>query len=403
MKIGFLGNVNNYPYIIARYFREFGHEVLFFVTAPKEEKLHRPEHFVTHEQYPYPNWIKEVTLPKPLSLTYAFPQWFLKDIIAQLNTCDAVVLNDFGHSIKPLLNKNIPSVSVFSGSDLDIMANLKMIDHLASGSGGRLGASIRKILIRQTMLRQRQGIRQACMISYFPKGLIPTGDTLIEEIFQGKSIPRFPHCHIPIEGIEYCEYPLNEIPILFNLTRFLWKEPLPSGYGAWENKRNDLMIKGLARYFEQTGKAFELHLVEKGIHVPETKALIESCGISPFVIWHKEMSHKDIFEFYHKADIVFEQLGSHILTGGLYPMLVGRPVIGNGRPEIFRPIHGEDSPVCQASSEAEVFDWLCKLLPDRNLRAEIGRKSREFVIKHFNIKDEAKAFSDALIQASHVR
>jgi glycosyltransferase involved in cell wall biosynthesis len=87
-------------------------------------------------------------------------------------------------------------------------------------------------------------------------------------------------------------------------------------------------------------------------------------------------------------------------------MLVGRPVIGNGRPEIFRPIQGEDSPVCQASSEEEVFQWLIRLLPDRELRAEIGRTSREFVIRHFNIEDEAKAFAQALEQAislSHVR
>jgi glycosyltransferase involved in cell wall biosynthesis len=406
MKVGFLGNVNNYPYILSRYFREMGHEVIFFVTAPPEDKLHRPEHFVKHESYPYPNWIREVSLPKPLSLSYAFPQIFLSGIIQELNTCDAVVLNDFGHGIKPFLKPSIPSISVFSGSDLDVLANPEMIPALSTGGGGFIGQKIRSLLVRQTMNRHREGIRQATMISYFPKGLIAAGDRLIAELFQGKNIPRFPHCHIPIEGIEYSPYPNNEIPVLFNLTRFLWKEPLPSGYGSWENKRNDLMVKGLARYYRETGKPFQLNLVEKGIHVPETKALIEASGISELVTWHKEMSHKDIFEFYQKSDLVFEQLGNHILTGGLYPMLVGRPVIGNGRPEIFRPIHGEDSPVCQASSEEEVFQWLYKLLPDRELRAEIGRKSREFVIRHFNIEDEAAAFAQALEQAisrPHVR
>lgn len=398
MKVGFLGNVNNYPFLIARYFREMGHEVIFFVTAPPEDKLHRPEHFVTPEPYPYPDWIREVTLPKPLSLTYAFPQWFIPDILKILNTCDAVVLNDFGHGIKPLLKKHIPSVSIFSGSDLDILANPSMITHLA-GTGNPIPRSFRKWLVTQTMQRHRQGIREATMISYFPKGLIPEGDRLIEEIFGKHPVPRFPHCHIPIEGIPYHPYPQNDIPVLFNLTRFLWKEPLPPGYGPWENKRNDLMIKALGRYFRETGKTFDLHLVEKGAQIPETKTLIEEVGIAHLVTWHAEMSHKAIFDFYYRSDMVFEQLGNHILTGGLYPMLVGRPVIGNGRPEIFEKIHGEKSPVCQASSEEEVFQWLLALLPDRNRREEIGRASRAFVMRHFSLKDEALAFAQALQQA----
>lgn len=400
MKVGFLGNVNNYPFLIARYFREMGHEVVFFVTAPPEDKLHRPEHFVTPEPYPYPEWIREVQLPRPLTLTYAYPKWFLKNILKTLNTCDAVVLNDFGHGIKPLLRRDIPSVSIFSGSDLDVLANPAMLDHLA-GEGNPIARAFRKWLIHDTMERHRQGIREATMISYFPEGLIPEGDKLIREIFGNKAVTRFPHCHIPIEGLPYHPYPENEVPVLFNLTRFLWKEPLPPGYGPWENKRNDLMIKGLSRYYRETGKPFNLHLVEKGAQIQETKDLIEELGIASFVTWHKEMSHKAIFEFYYKADLVFEQLGNHILTGGLYPMLVGRPVIGNGRPEIFEKIHGEKSPVCQASSEEEVFQWLMKLLPDRNLRIEIGKASRAFVIRHFSLKAEAGVFAQALEQAIH--
>jgi glycosyltransferase involved in cell wall biosynthesis len=400
MKVGFLGNVNNYPYVLARYFREFGHEVLFFVTAPPEDRLHRPEHFVLAESYPYPDWIHEAPFPKPISFALAFPKLYFKSYIDALNTCDAVVLNDFGHSIKPLLRKNIPSVSVFSGSDLDVNANLDMLEHQVEASGGSAWQKpIKRFLLKKYMMRQREGIRQASMISYFPTGIIPTADAVIQDILKDRTIPRYPHCHIPIEGIEYVPYPDNSVPILFNLTRFLWKEPLPPGFGAWENKRNDIMLKGVANWCTKHQRVVQLHLVEKGIHIAETKELIQQLGIADMITWHTEMSHKDIFSFYAKSDIVFEQMGSHILTGGLYPMLIGRPVIGNGRPEIFRPIHGEDSPVCQAKSPEEVSEWLEILLSDKSLREERGRKSREFVIRHFNIKDEALAFAETLENA----
>jgi glycosyltransferase involved in cell wall biosynthesis len=400
MKVGFLGNVNNYPYVLARYFREFGHEVVFFVTAPPEDTLHRPEHFVLAESYPYADWIREIPFPKPISVALAFPRIYFKSFIQELNQCDAVVLNDFGHSIKPLLRPDIPSVSVFSGSDLDVNANLEMLETQLIASGGSpFIKPLKRLLLKRYMLRQREGIRQANMISYFPEGIIPPADTLIKGIFNGKDVSRYPHCHIPIEGIEYAPFPDNSVPILFNLTRFLWKEPLPPGYGPWENKRNDIMLRGVAQWWQKHQKVVQLHLVEKGIHLNETKELIQQLGISHLVTWHKEMSHKEIFSFYEKSDIVFEQMGSHILTGGLYPMLIGRPVIGNGRPEIFRPIHGEDSPVCQATSPNEVSDWMDVLLSDRALREERGRKSREFVIRHFDIKNEAFAFAQALEDA----
>lgn len=43
MKIGFIGNANNYPFMIARAMRKMGHEVLFIVDRDKSEPLNRPE------------------------------------------------------------------------------------------------------------------------------------------------------------------------------------------------------------------------------------------------------------------------------------------------------------------------------------------------------------------------
>src|SRR5689334_3557701 len=117
MKIGFLGNTNNYPFIVATQMKEMGCEVVLFVDAPPEDLLNRPEQYTGGIQYPYPGWIKEkLSLRKSLHLH--FPHIFERSVIKELNTCDGVILNDFGHRFKNYINPSIPSVSMFSGGDL---------------------------------------------------------------------------------------------------------------------------------------------------------------------------------------------------------------------------------------------------------------------------------------------
>ena len=75
MKIGFLGNTNNYPFIIANQMKEMGCEVVMFIDAPPTEMLNRPEHYTHEISYPYPAWIREkLSLRK--SVHIHFPQIF---------------------------------------------------------------------------------------------------------------------------------------------------------------------------------------------------------------------------------------------------------------------------------------------------------------------------------------
>ena len=152
------------------------------------------------------------------------------------------------------------------------------------------------------------------------------------------------------------------------------------------------MIRGLANFIKNSNIELDIHFVEKGHHVEASKKLADEVGLSAYITWHKEMSLKEMQEFYVKADIIFDHLGQHILGGSLYAMMVGRPVITNTKAEVFERITGVPMEVCLASNEKEVEEWLNRLVPDEPFRISKGLAAREYVMKYFNIETEADFF-----------
>ncbi len=397
MKVGFLGNTNNYPFIIASQMKALGCEVVLFVDAPPQDLLNRPEQYNTAIQYPYPGWIKEkLSLRK--SLHIHFPQFFEKSVIRELNTCDAVILNDFGHRFKNYIDPSIPSISMFSGGDLDIMGDYDNVMQMKQEHKKLklVPAFIKKAYARFSVNQLRKGIAQAVAVSYFPKGLVTKGDEILSEIFGNNTYNRFNHFHVITEGYQYSPPVQNDAFKIFSFTRFMWKTPFPPGRSEMENKGNDIMIKGIALFLKIYTKKVNIHFIEKGLHVQETKQLIDELGFADMVTWHKEMPFKNLQEYIVAADVVFEQLGTHFISGGLYAMLHGRPLIGNARPEIFDIITGEKTPVCHATTPEEVCEWLYQLSSSPDLKKNIGEQSRQYVLKHFDIIDETKYFKALL-------
>ena len=96
MRVAFLGNVNNHPFIVCQHLKDKGVETLFFVEADKQNKLYRPES-TGLVNYPYPAWIKEVPQFQQAHVMH-LPHIFAKNIINQINNCDAVVLNGWVHT-----------------------------------------------------------------------------------------------------------------------------------------------------------------------------------------------------------------------------------------------------------------------------------------------------------------
>ncbi len=394
LKLGLLGNVNCYPYHVAKLLRGMGWEVLLHVDAPAGETLHRPEATDPSVGPEYPDWIREDSALR-LRRVRLFPPLFGREVLSRLRACDAVILNGLAHGFGAYLPRSIPSVALFSGADLDVMGDrTAAANRLARTSG--LKSKFRAAATLASVELHRRGVAHASMFTYFPRGMVPSGDTILESIFHGRPVVRFEHCHVVTDGIGYAPPPENARVRVFNLTRFLWKKPLPLGATAEESKGNDIMVRGLALYRRRFGTPLDVHFVEKGLHVGETKALLRELGVEDLVTWHAEMAFPAFLEQCRASDIIFEQLGDHVFTGGYYPMLMGRPVIGNGRPEIMQRFTGAVSPICQATTPEEVCSWLARLVPDKGLRRTTGLASRAFVLAHLDLRHEARFIDEHL-------
>ena len=395
MKIAFLGNINNHPFHVAWYFKQQGHDVTIYIEADQKVLLHRPEALTYGIKYPYPDWIiEERRLDR--SLWMHFPSVFARKIIKQLNTCDAVVVNHYGHRFLPYLKKEIIKVCMFTGGDLETMADYESVLKMRMNAPKLkfFPGFLKRWYANFSVDQLRRGIRSADLISYFPKGLLPLGDRLLNEIFEGKPFNKYEHYAMFIDGITYAEPPRNNPVKVLNLARFLWKEPFPPGVHYLENKGNDIMIEGIAAYIRKTGQKLDVQFIEKGNHIEESKALIRELGFEDMVTWHKEMPMYKLVEKIEEADIVFDQLGNHLVGVGIFGMIKGRPLIANMRPEIITKITKEELPVCNATTAAEVAAWLEKLVNDPELRRTIGLQSSKFALRHFDIKKQAKYFLD---------
>ncbi len=405
MKIGMFGNANNYPFMLARALRRMGHEVLFIVDRSprtKWEILNRPENRYEDITLPYPDWIYDAS---PLDLwNFPSPPPERAKVARLLQSCDAVILNEFGLSLLPDIRRS--AIALLTGTDLEVLANFQYADYLVRGSYGissflRIRSLIRRFIRKRFLLKlisaQREGIRLAVAVNYFARGLVPHGDALLDEIGVRHS-QRIFFMMTDLELIQLQPMPHNPILRTFCGARLTWKKPAhPSLVSELDCKGSDIMIRGLGLFARTTGIPLDIRLVKKGAHIAETMQLIEEEGIASQVTWREEMSQQDVLTEYKQADIIFEQLGmSMVGMGGLDAMAMGRPVIANGRPEIMEQVIGVPSPICQAATSEEVCAQLQRLVPSLAERERVGLASRRYIEEYFSAERAAQICLDRL-------
>src|SRR4030042_1524614 len=117
MKIGFLGNANNYPVMLARAIKSLGHDVVFVVDSVSP--LNRPENRYQEITLPYPSWVVDCS---PLDLwQYPDESPITEKVIQILKDCDSLVLNEFGLSLWDRVNR--PAFALLTGTDLEVLAD----------------------------------------------------------------------------------------------------------------------------------------------------------------------------------------------------------------------------------------------------------------------------------------
>jgi glycosyltransferase involved in cell wall biosynthesis len=235
-------------------------------------------------------------------------------------------------------------------------------------------------LLQEFIQRQRDGIREARVVAYMPRGLVPTGDAMLDEL--GVSDAKRVALHLAeLEFVEPTPAPRNNPVRIFSATRLTWKQPIEPGCSPLDYKGSDIMIRGLGLFHRQTGVRMDIQLIRKGRHVVETEKLIDEEGLTDQVTWLQEMSQAEVWSQFARCDIVVEQLADSVVgMAGSDAMATGRPVIGNARPEIVdQGLH-----VCQARTAEEVLLQLNRLVFDPDERDRMGAIGREFIEKNYN-------------------
>ena len=403
MKIGFFGNTNNYPFMLAMLLQDMGHSLFFVVT--EKLLLHRPESRYHEFQKRYPDWIMDLSHLTEWDFISLHPD--LAGALAQLSNCDALILNSVGPSLLPFLNK--PAIALLTGSDLSDYANPLTVEartavwdqEYKETPEGKNNIAI----LQDFITRQRMGIQSSIAVRWFPKGSVPVGDQLLDEIGIPDSKRHF-FAMANLDQLEFSPAPHNQPIRVFCGMRLTWKFPIEAGRMSLDYKGGDVMIRGLGLFYRETSTRLNIRLVRKGLHLKETEELIAEEGIGDQVIWSEEMSLVDYWHEIAQADIIFDQLAKSLPGAPVYDaMAVGRPVISSARHEVSGIL--EISPICQAETAEEVCQQLKRLVFNPKEREDVGRLGRQYVEKYFDPQQSARQieaiFQDALNNRAEIK
>jgi glycosyltransferase involved in cell wall biosynthesis len=410
MRIGFLGNPNNYPFMVALAMRRAGHDVQFIVDSMY--MLHRPDAMMPEYRDGFPEWIHDCSRRVPRFSKAVQVEFLLtlmdasyrtrthRRIVGILRSCDAVVVSGHGAAYLPEIDR--PAFAMIVGYDLETLANPGAPKAIRERPKDRKYPFrlVLSALLSRVCERHRAGLRSVKAASYFLRGLVPYGDALLDEL--GITAERREFVMMTdTDRVLPAPAPANAVPRIFVGARLVWKKPLPSTMSALDDKASDVIVRGVAAYLRNGGQPVELVLVRKGNHVRETEELVREEGIERYVTWRDEMTHSEILEEYRAADIVVDQLGPAFFgMVALDAMACARPVIANGRPEILEPVLGAPSPLCQARTPEEVVAHLERLIPNAAERERVGAESRTYVEKYFSARRAADLIVSRLGRAA---
>lgn len=393
MRAVFLGNMNNFPFGIAKELKKRGYETKLYLDTHKDYILDRPESTDLLLKDNYPKWIIQLGsryLGFKRAVFLLLPNIFYRKLIAEINSYDIVFLNGEWFRIGKYISPNKFVIGLFAGYDLEI-ADQNLVNKFAenSRSKNRFTKKIPLLFYRTIWKRsiqmQIEGVKRVNLVNYYLPEINPIGDEILQKIKNNLKYSR-----LFLRGFDTSLFDYNEPEIakekfiILSVTRFFFTTK------RVDNKRNDIMIKGIALFVEKNNitKDLEIIFFEKGDDLEIAKKMCVDLKIAKFIKWIPIIPLYDLKPYFAKCDVAFDQLGEQWVGAGLFSMLAGRPLIANGRTDLYKKYLGEDIPVCQALNEEEVCAWLTKLYTNRNLIKEIGLKSRNFILKYYNMGNE---------------
>ena len=389
MRIGVVGNTNNYPLLLTEALRSLGHDADLFLL--RQDQLHRPESRQT-ELSGAVGWVRDHS-----SIGFddiLFRTRLYCELLAAVKESrfDLLITNDYGPSIADELGAR--HVAMLTGSDLIYLADYGSVAMKSAvwSPDFRRSHLGRGYLRRDAdfVTRQRMGILAADAVSFGHPGLIDVGDRLLADI--GVTDDRRFMLRISDTTVLQPSSPAanDKLRILLG-ARPVWVRDVNPIFSDQDLKGTDLLLRGYADYVAGGGTG-ELCLVRKGPDVDATVALIAELGIASRVTWLEEMSLQAYRREVERADLVCDQFARSfpgMVTMDAYAQ--GRPVMANFRPEIFSRSGEEPFPGLQASTPEEIHDHLRSVDRRRDRLVTLGRESRAYAERNLSAANAAIA------------
>ena len=394
ISIAIFGNTNNYPLLLAQGLRLLGHNVRLVLN--RKELLHRPEARYPEWTAAYPDWVVDRSNLSDEDIAFETPA--IDQVIHHLtHKVDLVILNDVGPALASYLRT--PHAVVLTGSDLAYYANFESLEMRTRMWDQEFKRSLqgRRYLRRMAdfVARQRDGILASEVVCYGRRGLVPSGDQILDDI--GVSDKRRLMLHFS-NTIDLKAQPLagNDRLIILCGSRLVFRPDRNPALSAIDFKGTDVLLKGFALYCQRGGRG-ELRLPRKGQDLQAAIDLIAELAISERVRWLDEMPLARFYEEMIAADVVCDQFGSSypgMIATDAYAL--GRPVMAKLRPEIFSQRFPEALPGFNAETPEQIADRLMTMEKDRNVLVYMGRKSRVYAEAYLSPESMAKQLLEKL-------
>lgn len=400
LSIAIFGNTNNYPLLLAQGLRLLGHSVRLVFN--RKDLLHRPEARYPDWAVAYPDWVVDCSNLSDEDIAFETPA--MDQVIHHLtHSIDLVILNDVGPALASYLRT--PYAAVLTGSDLAYYANFDSLQMRTSMWDPEFKRSLqgRRYLRRMADLvaRQRDGILGAEVVCYGQRGLVQSGDQMLDGIGVSDARRLMLHFSNTIDLQAQPAAPNNKLTILCG-SRIVYRPEHNPALSAIDFKGTDVLLKGFALYCQRGGNG-ELRLPRKGQDLQAAIDLISELAIAEQVRWLDEMSLAQFYEEMIAVDLVCDQFGSSfpgMVTTDAYAL--GRPVMGKLRPEIFSQRFPETLPGFHAETPEQIADYLMMMEKNSDVLADMGRKSRVYAESYLSPESMAQQLLEKLSGAVNV-
>lgn len=384
MRVNLLGNTCNSHYELAKHLRSLGIDAhlyydknLHFQTQPES---HDPELLKD-----WPDWLHPHTYLTDSS--NPFHPEAASQLLPEISNCDILQVEDVGLVWASLTGK--PYVWLPYGSDV---YNYPFYRYWRLHNPWHPNWALSPLAMRRAMAEA-----SAIVLGVWDVTL-RDGYELIEELNPQAEIARL---FYPLDTQRFSP---GESRTIRELLRASNSEVEPEGITLFAPARvmisdkvdgykaNDMLYRALRKVHEDNIPFTLICIQRNGPDEPQAKEMFKEFGYSHRVAWIPVMPRHALTEWYQAADIVIDEFGSgafgSIVTEGMASGGVLMGYLRSSSPDItYWPVSETFSsppPLLNASSEAEITEWIHRVHKDPSFVQNLRSQSRDWVKKEID-------------------